>query len=163
MTKIRHIQPGEWQIAKQLLYRLSHIVFKDPRPLEEAIADFEAQGRLKDMDDIQKNYFENGGVFLVITDANQIIGIGAIRRLEDKVCELKRLWLVFEYQGQGLGYRLTMELLRYAREFGYEKIRLETAPVHMKRAFVFYKRLGFYEIPTYETTHPNDVAMELIL
>jgi putative acetyltransferase len=163
MINIRPIRPEEWAIAKQMLYRLAHIAFKDPRPLEEVIAYQEAQGSLKDMDDIQKHYFENGGVFLVIVDDNQVIGMGAIRRLEDRVCELRRLWLLFEYQSRGLGYRMVMELLRIAREMGYEKIRLETAPVHLKRATALYKRIGFYEIPTYETTHPNDIAMELIL
>ena len=163
MINIRRIEPDEWQIAKQNLYRVFHVVFKEPKPLEEYIADRETQGNFKDFDDIQKNYFENGGVFLVIDDEGQIVGTGAIRQLEYKVCELKRLSLQFEYQGRGLGYRLVMELLQAARELGYEKIRLETAPVHQKRAFALYKRLGFYEIPKYGTTHPNDVAMEMVL
>ena len=163
MIEIRAIQPGEWMEAKQLLYRLAYVVFEEPRPLEEVIAGQQARGWLKDLDDIQKNYFENGGVFLVVTDEDRIIGTGGVRRLEDKVCELRRMWLAFEYQRQGLGYRLLMELLRNARELGYESIRLETAPVHMKRAFVLYKRLGFYEIPKYESDHPDDVAMEMVL
>ena len=163
MIEIRPIKPDEWKDAKQIVYRVGHVIFDDPRPLEEAIADLESKQRLKDLEDIQKNYFENGGAFLVIADDNRVVGIGAIRRMEDKVCELRRIWLLLEYQGQGLGYRLVTELLRIAREMGYERIRLETAPVHQKRASVLYKRLGFYEIPTYETTHPDDVAMELIL
>ena len=163
MIEIRPIQPDEWITAKHIVYRVSHHLFKDPRSLEEAIVHGESQGNLKDMDDIQKNYFENGGVFLVITEDNHVVGMGAFRRLEDKVCELRRLWLLMEYQGQGLGYRLMMQLLRYAREMGYEKMRLETAPVYLKRATAFYRRLGFYEIPAYEPIHPNDIAMELIL
>jgi putative acetyltransferase len=163
MIEIRPIRPDEWTTAKEIVYRVSHILFKDPRPLEEAIAHHEAQGDLKDLDDIQKNYVGRNGIFLVITDNDRLIGMGAIRRLEDKVCELRRLWLLMEYQGQGLGYRLMMQLLRYAREMGYEKMRLETAPVYLKRATAFYRRLGFYEIPAYEPIHPNDIAMELIL
>jgi putative acetyltransferase len=163
MMEIRPILPDEWIAAKQIIYRVSHILFEDPRSLEEAIAYKESLGRLKDMDDIQKNYFQNGGVFLVVTDNNQVVGMGGIRRLEDKICELKRIVLLFEYQGKGLGYRLVTELLQLAREMGYEKIRLETAPAYQKRASVLYKRLGFYEIPKYGITHPDDIAMEMIL
>lgn len=163
MIEIRPIQPEEWNTAKQVFYHVAHVVFKERLPLDEYIAYHETRGDVKDMDDIEKNYFEKGGVFLVLVDDNKVIGMGAIRRLEDKVCELKRLWLLFEYQGKGLGYRMVMELLRIAREMGYEKIRLETAPVHLKRATALYRRIGFYEIPTYETTHPNDIAMELVL
>jgi ribosomal protein S18 acetylase RimI-like enzyme len=46
---------------------------------------------------------------------------------------------------------------------GYEKIRLETAPAYQKRASTLYKRLGFYEIPKYEASHPDDISMEMIL
>ena len=163
MTEIRRIRPAEWTAAKQLVYRVLHSSFHEQRSLEEMIADSEGQGRLADMDDIQKNYFDQNGVFLVITEDDRVIGTGAIRRLEDHVCELKRLFLLEEYQGKGLGYRLLLELLQAAREFGYKKIRLETAPRYLKRATSLYRRVGFYEIPKYEATHPNDIAMEMIL
>ena len=163
MIEIRRIKREEVTAAKRVIYRVAHEVFNDPLPLEESIAYHESRGELKDMDDIQRNYFENGGIFLVTRDDDQLIGTGAIRHLEDSICELRRLWLLFEYQGRGLGYLMIMELLQIAREMGYEKIRLETAPVHQQRAHELYKRLGFYEIPRYETNHKDDIAMELPL
>ena len=163
MIEIRRINPDEVTAAKWVVYRVAHEIFSDPLPLEESIVYHESRGKLKDMDDIQKNYLNNGGIFLVIEDENQIIGTGAIRQLEDKACELKRLWLLTEYHGQGLGYRMLQELLSIAREMGYKRIRLETAPVHQKRALELYRRVGFYEIPRYDTTHEDDIAMELVL
>ncbi len=103
MIKIRHIQPDEIALAKKLIYRVAHQVFHDTRPLEESIAFYELQGQLHDMDDVQEAYFDNDGIFLVITDDNQIIGTGAVRKIDDEICELKRLWLLFEYHGKGLG------------------------------------------------------------
>jgi putative acetyltransferase len=163
MIEIHHIKPDEVTAAKRVIYRVAHEIFNDPLPLEESIAYYESRGELKDMDDIQRNYFENGGIFLVTRDDDQVIGTGAIRYLEDGICELRRLWLLFEYQGRGLGYLMIMELFRIAREMGDEKIRLETAPVHQQRAHELYKRLGFCEIPRYETNHKDDIAMELSL
>jgi putative acetyltransferase len=163
MIEIHCIKPDEVTAAKRVVYCVAHEIFSDPLPLEESIVYHESRGELKDMDDIQQNYLNNGGIFLVIEDENQIIGTGAIRQLEDKVCELKRLWLLTEYHGQGLGYRMLQELLSIAREMGYKRIRLETAPVHQKRALELYRRVGFYEIPRYDTTHEDDIAMELVL
>ena len=143
MIEIRRIKQDESTAAKRVIYRVAREIFNDTRLLEEAIAFYESRGELKDMDDIQKNYFENGGVFLVMTENDQIICTGAIRKLEEGICELKRLWLLTEYHGRGLGYRMTQELLSFAREKKYQSIRLETSPVYQKRALEFYKRLGF--------------------
>lgn len=164
MIEIRRIRfaPTEWLAAKRVVYRVAHAIFNDPRTLEDSIAYYESKNELKDMNDIQKNYFENGGTFLVMTDNDQIICTGAIRKLEDDVCELKRLWLLTEYQGQGLGYRMLQELLTVARENGYKRIRLETDPVAQSRALEFYKRIGFYEIPSY-TDRGDEAAMEMVL
>ncbi len=162
MIKIRHMQPNEVAFAKQLIYRVAHEVFHDTRPLEESMAFYEARGRLHDMDELQQIYFDNDGVFLVMTDDDQLIGTGAIRKIDDEICELKRLWLVFEYHGKGLGYRMMQELLSFAREKGYQRMRLETDQDHQNRAFEFYKRLGFYEIPRY-SDNEDDIAMELKL
>lgn len=119
--------------------------------------------QLKDMDNIEQSYFENGGIFLVMLNNGEMIGTGAIRKLEERVCELKRLWLLIEYHGKGLGYRMIMELLRIAREMGYQKVRLETDPVYQKHAIDFYIRLGFYPIPHYDPSDGTDIAMELVL
>src|SRR5215216_1028252 len=163
MIEIRRIKPDEVTAAKRVIYRVAHEVFEDPLPLDDSITYHESRGELKDMNNIQQNYLDNGGIFLVIEAENQIIGTGSIRQLEDKVCVLKQLWLLTEYHGQGLGYRLLQELVSIAREMGYKRIRLEMAPVHQKRALELYKRVGFYEIPRYDTTHEDDIAMELIL
>ena len=162
MIEIRRIKPDEWLTAKRVIYRVAHAIFNDPRPLEESIAYYESRHELKDMDDIQKSYFENGGIFLVMTENDQIICTGAIRKLEEDVCELKRLWLLIEYHGQGLGYRMLQELLTFAREKSYKRVWLETDPTAQSRAMEFYKRLGFYEISSY-TDLGDEVAMEMIL
>lgn len=162
MIKIRKIEPHEVSLTKTLIYRVAHRVFQDTRPLEDSIAFYESKGTLSDMDDIQQTYFESDGIFLVITDDNQIIGTGAICKIDDEICELKRLWLLFEYHGKGLGYRMIQQLLAFARDKGYQRIRLETDRDSQRRAFDLYKRLGFYEIPRY-SQHQDETAMEMVL
>ncbi len=162
MIKIRHIEPNEIATAKLLIYRVAHEVFHDTHPLEESIAFYEARGQLHDIDELQQTYFNNEGTFLVLTEDDQIIGTGAIRKIDDESCELKRLWLLFEYHGKGLGYRMIQELFSFARAKGYSRIRLETDRVAQSRAFDLYKRLGFYEIPRY-SDNEDDVALEMLL
>ena len=164
MIKIRPIRPGETEIARQLIYTVAKDVFNDPLPLEEIMAYYDSRGTLKEMEDIQKNYFDNGGVFLVMIDDDRIICTGAVHKLEDGICELKRLWLLTEYHGRGLGYRMMQELLSFARTQGYERMRLETDPVSQKPAMEFYKRVGFHEIPFINPTpDEEDIMMEMEL
>ncbi len=162
MIQIRHIKPDEVAAAKQLIYQVAHQVFQDTRSLEESIAFYEGRGQLHDMDELQQTYVDNDGIFLVMTDQDQIIGTGAVRKIDDEICELKRVWLLFEYHGKGLGYRMMQELLVFARAKGYSRMRLETDRSAQSRAFNFYKRLGFYEIPRY-SDNEEDVAMEMML
>ena len=162
MIKIRTVKPDEVPDAKQLIYRVAHEVFKDTRSLKESIAFYESRGQLHDMDDIQQSYFDNDGIFLVMTDNDQIIGTGAIRKIDDNTCELKRLWLLLEYHGKGLGYRMIEELFTFAREKGYQRVWLETDRDYQRRALNLYKRLGFYEITRY-SDNEDDIAMEMIL
>lgn len=162
MIKIRQIKPGEIPLAKELIYRIAHQIFEDPRTLEESIAHYEGRGLLQDMDELQQTYFDQDGIFLVLTDDDQIIGTGAIRKIDEEICELKRLWLFVEYHGQGLGYRIIQELFAFARGKGYKRVWLETDRNAQSRAYDLYKRLGFYEIPPY-TDHEDETAMELML
>ncbi len=163
MFEIHPIKLQEIAEARHVIFKVAYEVFKEAGTLEESIAKYSAQGILEDLDDIQKNYFDNGGTFLVACNDNRVIGTGAIRYLEEGVCELKRLWLLTEYHGQGLGYRMMQELFQIARERGYKLMRLETDDEFQTRAVEFYKQLGFYEIPRYEGDDPEDLAMEIVL
>ena len=162
MIKTRPIRPEEIPFAKELIYRIAHQIFEDPRTLEESIAHYEGRNLLRDMDELQETYFDNDGIFLVLTDNDQIIGTGAIRKIDDEICELKRLWLLVDYHGQGLGYRMIQELFAFARGKRYKRVWLETDRTLQSRAYDLYRRLGFYEIPSY-TDHEDETAMELIL
>ena len=163
MIEIRRIQRDEWPVAKRLVYRVAYAVFNETRPLDEMIANFDSRGTLDDMNDIQKNYFDSGGTFLVTTLNGEIIGTGAIRKLDGDTCELKRLWLLTEYHGQGLGYGIMNELLTFARERGYKRMQLETDAVVQGRAVEFYKRIGFHEIPVENASPDEDMLMEMEL
>lgn len=162
MIEIRPIRPDENAAAKRVIYRVAHEIFHDPLSLEESIAYHESRGELHDMDDIQQNYFDNGGIFLLMLDDFQPVGTGAIRKLKDDICELKRLWLLTEYHGKGLGYRMIQELFSYAREKGYKRVWLQTDAVYQLRALEFYRGLGFSEIPRY-TDRTDDISMEMVL
>jgi len=130
--------------------------------LEESIAYHESIHELKDMDDIQTNYFENGGTFLGMFDDDEMICTGAIRKWDDETCELKRLWLLHKYHGQGLGYRMLNELLKISREMGYKRMWLQTDIDAQSRAVDFYRQIGFYEIPRY-SDRTDDICMEMRL
>ena len=162
MVEIRPIKIHEIQEARRVIFTVAHEIFNETGTLEASIARYSGQGKLNEMDNVQINYFENGGTFLVTIKDERIIGTGAIRFFEKGVCELKRLWLLTEFHGQGHGYRMMQKLLRIAREKGYRIMRLETDRLAQSRAVKFYLRLGFYEIPRYGDD-PDDMGMELIL
>ena len=109
---------------------------------------FENSNEFVDMDNLQTHYFDNSGLFLAALDDGRLIGTGAIRKLDEKIAELKRIWLLDEYQGQGIGFQLVARLFNFASAHGYQYIRLQTSP-QQKRAVAFYKKFGFLNIPCY--------------
>jgi putative acetyltransferase len=162
MPEIIFLTPDQALAARQTIYTVAHLVFPSGRTLEEDIAQFRQSWPLRDMDDIQRSYFDDGGTFMAVLEAGQIIGTGAFRRLEEGVCELKRFWLLPKYHGSGLAAMLLNRLFDHAREMGYHTMRLETNPHSQQRAFAFYKKLGFAEIPRYGDD-VDDVGMEKFL
>nr|WP_276836033.1 GNAT family N-acetyltransferase [Megasphaera stantonii] len=71
-----------------------------------------------------------------------------MHRLDERCCELKRLYVRPEYRGQGLSRLLMEQCIGDARRIGYQYMRLDTLPF-MTAAMSLYKEYGFYEIPPY--------------
>ena len=72
---------------------------------------------------------ERGGAFLVGfgEDGEPVCG-GGIKRLEDGVCEIKRMYVVPAARGRGLAGELLRALEEHARTMGYTRVRLDTGP-----------------------------------
>ena len=161
MITIRPIREEEIPAAKRVILTVAYNIFGFDGTLEDSIRHFEASGEFKDMDDVQAHYFNARGTFLVALNGKRVIGSGALRRLEDDTAELKRMWLLEAYYGQGIGYRLLMRLFDFAREQKYRRIHLQTSPEQI-RALDFYRKVGFYEIPCYNE-EVSEISMEIRL
>jgi GNAT superfamily N-acetyltransferase len=69
-----------------------------------------------------------GGAFLVGYDGQRPVCCGGIKRLPDGACEIKKMYVVPEARGQGVGRMLLHALEDKARELGYQVARLDTGP-----------------------------------
>jgi GNAT superfamily N-acetyltransferase len=88
------------------------------------------------------------GAFVVIREDGRAVAGGGVRRLEDGVCEIKRMFVVPEARGRGHGRRVLQALERAAADLGYRRARLDTA-LSMTTAMTLYESAGYRAIPDY--------------
>jgi putative acetyltransferase len=161
MITIRPIRAEEILAAKHIILSVAYNIYGWSGSLEDSIRYFESTGEFADMDQVETHYFKNDGLFLAALDEDTLIGSGAIRKLDSETAELKRMWLLESHHGMGIGYQIIKRLFEFARTNGYRRIRLQTSP-EQTRALAFYKKLGFYEIPSYNDKC-GEISMEINL
>jgi ribosomal protein S18 acetylase RimI-like enzyme len=92
------------------------------------------------------------------------IGCVALHKLEDSICEMKRLYVQPKYRGQRIGEALMEAVIREAQQIGYRRMRLDTVPSVMAKAVELYRARGFREIAPYTMNPvPGAIFMELML
>jgi GNAT superfamily N-acetyltransferase len=88
------------------------------------------------------------GAFLVIYAGGKPVAGGGLKRDDDGVAEIKRMYVAPAARRQGLGRRLLEELEAKARELGYARIRLDTG-ARQPHAQAMYERAGYHPIDNY--------------
>lgn len=106
------------------------------------------------------DYAPPSGRLLLAERDGRVAGCVALHRLEDGVCEMKRLYVRPAFRGQKIGLALAHAVMSEARSMGYTRIRLDTIAASMKEAVVMYRGLGFREIPPYR---PNPIESALYM
>jgi ribosomal protein S18 acetylase RimI-like enzyme len=117
----------------------------------------------RELAELPGRYAPPEGRLLLAMENEQPAGCVGLRKIDDAICEMKRLYVRPPFRRQGLGRKLATEAISAAREKGYEWMRLDTLR-SMKEAIALYESLGFLRIaPYYDNPNGCAVFMELRL
>ena len=108
-------------------------------------------------------YAPPSGRLLLCFHDDILAGCVALRRMDETICEMKRLYVKPAFRGSHTGRALAQTVIDEARSIGYKKMRLDTLP-SMIQAISLYRSLGFKEIKPYRLNPvPGALFMELDL
>ena len=115
-------------------------------------------GLNEDLLDIEKNYFEKGGMFWLAIDENdRVIGsCGYLPEGNGKIVWLHRLFVKAELKRQGIGTALLKTAERYAKENGVEKIHVHLGGEGFFESRAFYPKHGFVQ---YEPDYMKEILI----
>jgi putative acetyltransferase len=83
-----------------------------------------------------------GGSLYLATCSGKGAGCAAFHRLDNRACEMKRVFVRPEFRRLNIGRELVKQLISAAREIGYCVMRLETITI-VPGARPLYSSLGF--------------------
>jgi N-acetylglutamate synthase-like GNAT family acetyltransferase len=107
-----------------------------------------------------EKYGEPDGAFFIAKENDNVVGCVGLKKMDDKSCEMKRLFVRDKYRGKGTGKKLVEMIIEEAKSKNYETMKLDTLDT-MKNALDIYYKTGFHEIePYYNNPHAGVVYLE---
>ncbi|HEX7916531.1 GNAT family N-acetyltransferase [Rudaea sp.] len=143
MTIDQATQPDDIAIVRELL-----------REYERALGvDLCFQGFAQELANLPGDYAPPRGTLLLARDGDAVAGCIALRPVDDRDCEMKRLYVRDAFRATGLGRRLVERVIVVAHAIGYRRMVLDTLPT-MIAAQRLYETFGFTDITAYR---PNPI------
>ena len=140
--------PGDIETAR-LLFR----AYADSLPFSLDFQNFAGE-----LAGLPAPYTAPAGCLLLARADGAAIGVVAMKPLAARIAEIKRLYVVPEARGAGVGRILAERAEAEAQARGYERVRLDTHRPSMSAAIALYRRLGFVEIPPYGPDLGGEIA-----
>ena len=118
--------------------------------------DLSFQNLEEELKDPGKKYTPPEGELLIAIEEGKILGMVAYHKLNEKTCEMKRLYVKPDTRGKRIGDELVREIISHARDEGYSEMVLDTIKP-LKPAINLYKKYGFEECEPYYNNPMDDV------
>ena len=139
MVEIRKIKPQDNEIIASIIRKVMTEFRANPETTVLGDATLPT---------MYENYEVTSAVYYIAVLEDKVIGGCGIKQLagsDEPVCELQRMFILPEARGKKIGKQLLELCITKAKEFGYEKIYLESL-VQMKAARALYEQYGFKKI-----------------
>jgi len=101
-----------------------------------------------ELNELAVMYGSPTGCAWIIYDEELPIACVGIRLFSSTVAELKRMYVNPDYRRRGVAQQLMDVSLMFAKQAGYQSVRLDTLCT-MIPAMTLYRKNGFIEIPAY--------------
>jgi len=111
--------------------------------------DLSFQGFDEELASLPGKYAAPSGALIVARVDGAPMGCVALRRIDERTCEMKRLFVRPEGRGLKIGAELVRRIIEAAEARGYEAMRLDTLRVIMQAAISLYQGFGFQDIEPY--------------
>ncbi len=106
------------------------------------------QNYSEELEHLEDKYGLPQGRLYLLMDGETPAASIALHKIDEKTCELKRLYVKPGYRRQGIAEKLLDRIIEEARETGYSYMVLDTMPA-LKEAIRLYEKKGFYRIEKY--------------
>jgi GNAT superfamily N-acetyltransferase len=100
-----------------------------------------------DLSDTEK-FHPPDGRFYLVRYKDSIVAVGCLKKLEARVGEIQRMYVLPRYRGSGIGRALVNRLIKDARSIGYHRLKLESLEF-LEAAHSLYRSVGFRKIDPY--------------
>jgi ribosomal protein S18 acetylase RimI-like enzyme len=97
---------------------------------------------IPDWDDFAGRFLHTGGGFVVAEVDGALAGSVGVTPIDDRVCEMNRLWVRDAFRRAGVGRALAKASLALAVDLGFSRMILDVVPTRTK-AIALYRSMGF--------------------
>ena len=132
MVQIRRFESRDCESVKKLIDQIMDQEFQQEK----------AAFSVDDLDALQTSYGKLGEAFFVAEEGKKLIGTVGVKREDDRIALIRRIFVAPEYRKKQIGLRLLNRALDFCEEVGYRELVFKTTS-RMSGAIELMRKAGF--------------------